>query len=123
MDITQFSQALIDARERAGLTQRAVASKANMPQPALARLERGRGNPTLETLERIAAALGADVSIELVSRTAPDETVERYKRDVDRTLLRENLRRSVDQRLRSLGELQLFGSELRRSMRARQAKR
>jgi hypothetical protein len=32
--------------------------------------------------------------------------VERYKRDVDRSLLRENLRKSVHERLRSLGEWQ-----------------
>jgi hypothetical protein len=32
--------------------------------------------------------------------------VERYKQDVDRTLLRDNLRKSVHERLQSLGEWQ-----------------
>ena len=41
--------------------------------------------------------------------------VERYKRDVDRTLIRENLRRSPEERLRALQKLQEFASELRRA--------
>jgi hypothetical protein len=32
----------------------------------------------------------------------PDPVIEAYKRDVDRTLLRENLRLTVDERLRKL---------------------
>lgn len=42
-----------------------------------------------------------------------DPVVERYKRDVDRTLIRENLARSVDERLERLMELQRFAIELR----------
>jgi hypothetical protein len=34
---------------------------------------------------------------------------------VDRTLLRENLKRTVDQRIRSLIELKEFGNELARA--------
>jgi prevent-host-death family protein len=41
--------------------------------------------------------------------------IERYKRDVDRTLIRENLRRTPDERLRALQELQRFAAELRRA--------
>jgi antitoxin (DNA-binding transcriptional repressor) of toxin-antitoxin stability system len=41
--------------------------------------------------------------------------VERYKRDVDRTLIRENLRRSPEERLQALQGLQQFASELRRA--------
>ena len=36
----------------------------------------------------------------------PDPVVEAYKRDIDRTLLRENLRRSVEQRIEALMRLQ-----------------
>ena len=35
-------------------------------------------------------------------RFEPDPVVEVYKRDVDRTLIREQLRRSVDQRVRNM---------------------
>jgi hypothetical protein len=45
----------------------------------------------------------------------PDPVVEEYKKDVDRTLLRENLRRTPEQRLDNLMELQRFAEELRRA--------
>jgi hypothetical protein len=41
--------------------------------------------------------------------------VDAYKRDVDRTLLRENIRKSVDERLRGLMNSQRFVDELRRA--------
>ena len=44
-----------------------------------------------------------------------DPVVEAYKKDVDRTLLRENLRRTPDERLRALVDLQRFADELRRA--------
>ena len=48
----------------------------------------------------------------------PDPVIEAYKKDVDRTLLRENLKLSVEDRLRQLMELQTFAEELRRAGRA-----
>ncbi len=42
-----------------------------------------------------------------------DLIVELYKRDVDRTLIRENLRKSPEERLRALQELQRFAEEVR----------
>jgi len=42
-----------------------------------------------------------------------DPVIEAYKKDVDRTLLRENLRRSVEERLRDLMRLQRFAEEWR----------
>lgn len=41
--------------------------------------------------------------------------IEAYKKDIDRTLLRENLRRTPDERLRALMEIQKFADELRRA--------
>ena len=38
-----------------------------------------------------------------------------YKRDVDRTLIRENLKRTPEERLRALQEMQRFAKELRRA--------
>ena len=46
---------------------------------------------------------------------APDPVIEAYKKDVDRTLLRENLKRSPDERLRDLVRLQRFAIEMRRA--------
>jgi hypothetical protein len=48
----------------------------------------------------------------------PDPVIERYKRDVDRTLLRENLKLSVEQRFRQLQQLQRFAEELKRAPRS-----
>jgi len=45
----------------------------------------------------------------------PDRVVEAYKRDIDRTLLRENLGRTPDERLRALMALQRFAEELQRA--------
>ncbi len=45
----------------------------------------------------------------------PDPVIEAYKRDIDRTLIRQNLKRSVQERLEALIELQSFADELRRA--------
>ena len=42
------------------------------------------------------------------SEFEPDPVVEAYKRDIDMTLLRENLRRSVDERVRNLMALPAY---------------
>lgn len=42
-----------------------------------------------------------------------DPVIEAYKKDVDRTLLRENLSRTPDERVRALVELQRVAEELR----------
>ena len=48
-------------------------------------------------------------------RSSIDDIVELYKRDVDRTLIRQRLTRSVEERLEDLMELQRFAEELRRA--------
>jgi hypothetical protein len=44
-----------------------------------------------------------------------DPIIELYKRDVDRSLLRENLKLTVTQRFEKLMEMQRFAAELRRA--------
>jgi hypothetical protein len=44
----------------------------------------------------------------------PDPVIEAYKKDVDRTLLRENLKRSVESRMQNWMQLQRFAAELRK---------
>lgn len=55
--------------------------------------------------------------VELVAREfevdPDDEIIERYKRDVDRTLIRENLRRTAEERVRALEAMQELHDELR----------
>ena len=50
----------------------------------------------------------------------PDPVIEVYKRDIDRTLLRQNLRRSVTERVANLMALQRLAVEARRAGRARE---
>jgi ribosome-binding protein aMBF1 (putative translation factor) len=58
-----LAAALIDARGRAGLSQADVARKMETSQPAIARLEAGRGNPSIETLRRFASVTGTRLRI------------------------------------------------------------
>jgi hypothetical protein len=44
-----------------------------------------------------------------------DPVIEAYKKDIDRTLLRENLRLTVEQRFDNLMQLQDFAQELRKA--------
>jgi hypothetical protein len=45
-------------------------------------------------------------------KTDTDPVIEKYKEGIDRTLLRENLKLSVEERLRQLMELQKIAEEL-----------
>ena len=46
-----------------------------------------------------------------------DPVIEAYKKDIDRTLLRENLKLTVEERLDELMELQRFAEELQKARR------
>lgn len=45
----------------------------------------------------------------------PDPAIESYKRDIDRTLLRESLKLTVEQRFLKLYELQRLAADLRKA--------
>ena len=109
---------ILRARRSVNLSQREFAERVGTSQPAIAKLEQGSANPTIGTLARCAAAAGFAMQVDLVPLSAPDPVVERYKKDVDRTLLRENLRKSVDERVRSLMDWQESGRELQAATRA-----
>jgi len=111
------------ARESAGLSQRELAGRAGTSQPAIARVEAGRGTVTVATLERLVAATGARLTWTLEPGRQEDPVTEAYRRHVDRTLLRENLRRSVDERLRLGAELVDATNELARATSATRGRR
>jgi transcriptional regulator with XRE-family HTH domain len=58
-----LASAVIDARNRAGLTQEELARKMGTTQPVVARLESGRSRPSIRTLERLAVATGSRLRI------------------------------------------------------------
>lgn len=83
---------LRQARRRAGLSQRDLARVTGMPQPAIARIERGAVTPGLDTLERLLAGVG--MTLEMAPRTGIG---------VDRTLIREALALKPEERILSAG--------------------
>jgi transcriptional regulator with XRE-family HTH domain len=62
------SQLLIEARRRAGLSQRALARRARTAQSVIARIESGASSPSWQTLERLLRCAGFALSAALVPR-------------------------------------------------------
>jgi len=81
------------ARKAAGLTQVALAERAGVSQPVIARLERGGGNPTFETLERVLHAAGHRLELSAVHQGLTT---------VDEGLIRKQLELPPAERLREL---------------------
>jgi len=86
-----------EARRRAGLTQRELAERAGTTQSAIARLERGRSAPSLDTVRRLVRLCGLDLEVGLVER---DRTVDWQ--------ISANLRLTPEERLDQLSELVSF---------------
>lgn len=61
-----------EARRRAGLTQRELAERAGTTQSAIARLERGRSSPSLDTVRRLVRLCGLDLEVMLVEADNSD---------------------------------------------------
>ncbi len=65
---------LRSTRRRAGLTQRALADKAGLPQSTIGRIETGRTDPGVGTLTRLLRACGYDLAVEPVLGQGVDRT-------------------------------------------------
>ena len=57
-------QALIDARKKSGLTQKELSERTGIAQSDISKFENGDGNPSVRTLQRLAAGMGMRVNIE-----------------------------------------------------------
>ena len=80
------------ARRRAGLSQRALGERAGVPQPAIARIERGVVSPRVATLVHLLASTG--MSLDLTPGPGAG---------VDRSLIRASLERTPEDRIRAAG--------------------
>ena len=78
------------ARVAAGLSQRDLAERAGVPQSTVARIERGHIDPRWTTVEKLFAACDREVVV-----------VVRPGRGVDRTLFREMLKLSPEERIQA----------------------
>jgi DNA-binding XRE family transcriptional regulator len=58
-----LGEQLAALRAENGLTQKELAAATGVPQPEISRIERGNGNPTRDTLTRLAIALGARLTL------------------------------------------------------------
>ncbi|HMN20193.1 MAG TPA: helix-turn-helix transcriptional regulator [Ottowia sp.] len=65
-DESAMARELIAARTRAGLTQAEVAARMGTGQSTVARLESGRGTPSLRSVQRYAQAVGYRAVVRLV---------------------------------------------------------
>ena len=79
---------LRDARHRARLTQRQLAQKSGIPQETIARIERGRADPRVNTLDRLLAA--CEYGLEVMPRLGIG---------IDRTQIQARLSGSMEERL------------------------
>jgi predicted transcriptional regulator len=67
-DTGEVIDALVRRRAELGLSQTVVAARMGTSQSAVARLEAGRSDPRMSTLERYAAALDASVAYAVATR-------------------------------------------------------
>ena len=94
-----------EIRMQSGLSQAELAEKAGTSQPAVARYETGASHPSTATLQRIAAAAGFEIRVEIKKAHRRDLSGNRAKK------LREN-RGEIKKILNSIGacEPRIFGS-------------
>lgn len=59
-------QAMIDARNAEGLTQKELAVRSGIAQGDISKLENGNANPSIRTLQRLATAMGKKLRIEFL---------------------------------------------------------
>jgi transcriptional regulator with XRE-family HTH domain len=94
---------LREARRRAGLTQRQLAERAQTSQSVIARIERGRQDPSYGTLQRLVRACDLDLRIQL----EPHD-------DQDDRLIDGMLALTPEQRLEQVASLTAFVAAARR---------
>ena len=95
-----------DARRRANLTQRQLSAKAGIPQETIARIERGRVDPRVTTLDRLLEASGYGL-----------ESMPRLGIGIDRTQIHALLKLMPSERLAVAIANDRHYVELRRSIR------
>ena len=63
-------KAILEARQKSGLTQKELSEKTGITQADISRLEKGNANPSLRTLRRLAAGMGMNLEIRFVPQKA-----------------------------------------------------
>lgn len=89
--IMSVGRQLAEARHDAGLSQRELAHRAGVPLSTVGRIERGTVSPTVQTLERLAEALGGRASF--VFATSLLELIRAHATAVERICARHGAHR------------------------------
>ncbi len=105
--MTELGDILREARRTRGVSQRALARRSGIAQPAISRIERGAESPSFERFSVLVSCLGLKPTVEL--RPLP------YRGDPE--LGREQLRRTPEERLAGA----LRDAEIARDLRHRGA--
>jgi transcriptional regulator with XRE-family HTH domain len=69
--LAELGHQLRAMRAASGRTVASVAADAGLSVPYIANLENGRGNPTMRALDRLAGALGSELTVSLAATTGP----------------------------------------------------
>lgn len=82
---TVFGQRVLAARQKLGLSQRALAARAGLAPSSVSKIENARVSPTYDVMLRVAAALGSDIAALLGAESpAPDAAAPPARLVIDR---------------------------------------
>jgi len=62
----QIIKAILDGRKEKNLTQKQLSERTGINQADISKIEKGNANPSVKTLQRLAAGMGMNVKIEFV---------------------------------------------------------
>lgn len=79
--ISQFRELVFRVRTEAGLTQADLARRMGTTQSAIARVEGGGARPSLDTLERLAAAVGKELVVGVGDSLSENRSIAKLVRD------------------------------------------
>lgn len=79
--ITSFRELVFRLRTETGLTQAELADRMGTTQSAIARMEGGGTRPSLDTLEKLAAAVGGEPVVGVGERLSENPTIAKLVRD------------------------------------------
>ncbi len=61
-------QAMMDAKKKAGLTQKELSNRTGIAQGDISKLENGNGNPSIKTLQKLAEAMNMTLKLEFIPK-------------------------------------------------------
>lgn len=82
------AELVAEARHKRGLSQRALAKAANVPQSTVSAVETGQRQPSVAMLEQLLRAAGFRLDTHLVNAVRPSELLEHHLAEVADTIAR-----------------------------------